>query len=31
MEDDVIREVLSEVEAEAVELKRLGSYPIGVL
>ncbi|GAA3586599.1 MULTISPECIES: prephenate dehydratase [Marinobacter] len=31
MDDDLISKVLSEVEAEAVELKRLGSYPIGVL
>ena len=31
MEDEQVRKVLAEVDEEAVELKRLGSYPIGVL
>ncbi|MDN6318181.1 MAG: prephenate dehydratase [Marinobacter sp.] len=31
MDDEQVRKVLAEVEEEAVELKRLGSYPIGVL
>jgi len=31
MDDEPARKVLAEVDAEAVELKRLGSYPIGVL
>jgi chorismate mutase/prephenate dehydratase len=31
MQDDRISKVLAEIDEEAVELKRLGSYPIGVL
>jgi len=31
MEDELARKVLAEIDEEAVELKRLGSYPIGVL
>jgi len=31
MEDEKVRRVLDEIEEEAVELKRLGSYPVGVL
>ncbi|WP_404363384.1 prephenate dehydratase [Marinobacter sp.] len=31
MEDEGVRRVLAEIDEEAVELKRLGSYPIGVL
>jgi chorismate mutase/prephenate dehydratase len=31
MDDEQARKVLAEVDEEAVELKRLGSYPIGVL
>ena len=31
MDDELARKVLSEIDEEAVELKRLGSYPIGVL
>jgi chorismate mutase/prephenate dehydratase len=31
MDDEQAHKVLAEVEEEAVELKRLGSYPIGVL
>lgn len=31
MDDEPARKVLAEVESEAVELKRLGSYPVGVL
>ncbi|MBJ6138133.1 prephenate dehydratase [Marinobacter litoralis] len=31
MDDGLARKVLAEIDEEAVELKRLGSYPIGVL
>ncbi|WP_166252098.1 prephenate dehydratase [Marinobacter salicampi] len=31
MEDEQVSRVLSDIDEEAVELKRLGSYPIGVL
>jgi chorismate mutase/prephenate dehydratase len=31
VEDEQVKKVLSEIDQEAVELKRLGSYPIGVL
>ena len=31
VEDTQVSKVLSEIDEEAVELKRLGSYPIGVL
>jgi len=30
-EDEQVKQVLEEIDEEAVELKRLGSYPIGVL
>ena len=31
MDDEQVKKVLAEIDQEAVELKRLGSYPIGVL